>query len=218
MSKRPVRSDRKRTDGDDMAIAVAFGAVDAQTVGHMACLWGWSLVNIASGVAGTANLSKPTSVAACRPIWTGEPTLPRGRTKLNVLSVKIKLRVSWTNRRSKQQASIFAVNAPHRHQEEDSVVRGIAIVLAITGALAVSGIAAPAQAGRLASTPYRCDPSDGSYPGYTPPYAYAAYRYGYPRDCGGTSIYFYFAPAYYGYRYGGPRYFHRWHHGWHRHW
>jgi hypothetical protein len=129
------------------------------------------------------------------------------------------LRASWTNRRrSKQQASIFAVNAPH--QEEDSVVRGIAIVLAITGALAVSGIAAPApaQAGRLASTPYGCDPSDGSYPGYTPPYAYAAYRYGYPRDCGGTSIYFYFAPAYYGYPHGGPRYFHHWHHGWHRHW
>jgi hypothetical protein len=99
-------------------------------------------------------------------------------------------------------------------------VRGIAIVLAITGALGVSGIAAPApaQEGRLASTPYGCDPSDGPYPGYAPPYAYAAYYYGYPRDCGGTSISFYFAPAYYGYRYGGSRYFHYWHHGWHRHW
>jgi hypothetical protein len=118
---------------------------------------------------------------------------------------------------SEQQASIFAVNAPR--QEEDSVVKGTAIVLAITGALAVSGIAAsaPAQAGRLASTPYGCDPSDGAYPGYAPPYAYAAYRYGYPRDCGGPSIYFYFAPAYYDYRYGGPRYFHHWRHGWHRH-
>ena len=39
-------------------------------------------------------------------------------------------------------------------------MRGIAFVLAITGALALSGIAAPApaQAGRLASTPYGCDP------------------------------------------------------------
>jgi len=57
-----------------------------------------------------------------------------------------------------QQSSIFAVNALHRPQEEGDVVRGIAIVLAITGALAVSGIAAPApaQAGRLASTPYGC--------------------------------------------------------------
>ena len=99
-------------------------------------------------------------------------------------------------------------------------MRGIAIALAITGALAVSGIAAPTpvRAGQLASTPYGCDPSDGSYPGYAPPYAYAAYYYGYPRGCGGTSIYFYFAPAYYGYRYGGSRYFHHWHHGWHRHW
>ena len=86
-------------------------------------------------------------------------------------------------------------------------VRAIAIVLAITGALAVSGIAAPApaQAGR-----YRCDPTGGPYPGYAGPYAYAAYYYGYPPDCGGIS--FYFAPAYYGYRYSGPRY---WYHGWH---
>ena len=98
-------------------------------------------------------------------------------------------------------------------------MRGVAIVLAITRALALSGIAAPvaAQAGRIASTPYGCDPSDGSYPGYAPPYAYAAYYYGYPPDCGDTSIYFYFAPAYYGHRYGGSRYFHHWHHGWHRH-
>ena len=68
------------------------------------------------------------------------------------------------------------------------------MVLAITGALALSGIAAPApaQAGRLASTPYGCDPSGGPYPGYAPPYAYTAYIYGYPKDCGGASIYFYF--------------------------
>ena len=91
-------------------------------------------------------------------------------------------------------------------------MRGKAIVLTITAAMAVSGIdtLAPAQAGRVASTPYRCDPIDGPYPGYAGPYAYAAYYYGYPRDCGGTSIYFYFAPADYGYRYGGPRYFHHW--------
>jgi hypothetical protein len=57
-------------------------------------------------------------------------------------------------------------------------MRAIAIVLAITGALAVSGIAtpAPAQAGR-----YGCDPTDGPYPGYAGPYAYAAYYYGYPQ-------------------------------------
>lgn len=89
-------------------------------------------------------------------------------------------------------------------------MRGIAIVLAITAALTASGIAgsASAQAGRLASTLYGCDPTGGPYPGYTPPFAYAAYQYGYPRDCGGASITFYFAPPYYGYRYGGPR-----HHG-----
>jgi hypothetical protein len=99
-------------------------------------------------------------------------------------------------------------------------VRGTAIVLAITGALAVSGIAAtaPAQAGRLASAPYGCDPSDGPYPGYAPPSAYAAYWYGYPRDCGGPSISIYFGPAYYGYRYGGPPNSRHWHHGWERHW
>jgi hypothetical protein len=47
-------------------------------------------------------------------------------------------------------------------------VRATAIVLAITGALALSGIAAPApaQASRLASTQYGCDPSGGPYPGY----------------------------------------------------
>ena len=94
-------------------------------------------------------------------------------------------------------------------------MRGIAIVSAITGALAVSGIAAPApaQAGR-----YGCDPTGEPYPGYAGPHAYAAYYYGYPKDCGGASIYFYFGPAYYGYRYGGPRYFHHRHNGWHRHW
>jgi hypothetical protein len=98
-------------------------------------------------------------------------------------------------------------------------VRGIAIALAITGALAVSGITGPAsaQAGRLVSGPYGCDPKAGPYPGYAPPYAYAAYQYGYPRDCGGASISFSFAPAYYGYRYGGPRYFHH-RHGWNRLW
>ena len=86
-------------------------------------------------------------------------------------------------------------------------MRAIAIVLAITGALAVSGIAAPAptQAGR-----YGCGPSGEPYPGYAGPSAYAAYYYGYPPDYGGIS--FYFAPAYYGYRYSGPRY---WYHGWH---
>ena len=117
-----------------------------------------------------------------------------------------------------QQSSIFAVNARHRPQEQGDVVRGTAIVLAITGALAASGIAAPApaQAGRLASTPYGCDPYNGPYPGYAPPYAYTAYIYGYPKDCGGASITFYFGPPYYGYRYGGPRY-HR-HRGWDRQW
>jgi hypothetical protein len=120
-------------------------------------------------------------------------------------------------RRSKLHGSMFAVDAPHRPQEEDSVVRGIAIVLAITGALAVLGIAGPepAQAGRLTSTPYGCDPNAGPYPGYAPPYAYAAYQYGYPRDCGGASIYISFAPPYYGYRYGGRRYY--WH-DWNRRW
>ena len=75
-------------------------------------------------------------------------------------------------------------------------MRAIAIVVAITGALAVSGIAAPApaQAGR-----YKCDPTGGRYPGYTGPYAYAAYYYGYPPDCGGFS--FYLAPTFYGYGY-----------------
>ena len=119
-----------------------------------------------------------------------------------------------------QHASMFAVNAPHRAQEEDGVVRAIAIVLAITGALAFSAIDAPepAQAGRLVSTPYGCDPSGGPYPGYAGPYAYAAYHYGYPPDCGGLSISFpvYF-PAYYTYRNSGPRYFYNWYHGWHRH-
>ena len=99
-------------------------------------------------------------------------------------------------------------------------MRAIAIVLAITGALAVSGIAAPepAQGGRrLASTPSGCDPTGGPYPGYTGPYAYAAYYYGYPPDCGGLTFYFPSAPAYYGYRYSGPRYVHHRYHGWQRH-
>jgi hypothetical protein len=77
-------------------------------------------------------------------------------------------------------------------------VRGTAIVWAITGALAVSGIAEPAlaQDGRSASTPHGCDPSNGPYPGYAPPSGYAAYYYGYPRDCGGTIISLYFGLAY----------------------
>jgi hypothetical protein len=79
-------------------------------------------------------------------------------------------------------------------------VRAKAIALAITGALAVSGIAAaaPAQAGR-----HRCDTIGGSHPRYTGPYAYAPYYYGYPADCGGFS--FYLAPTFYGYGY--PSYF-----------
>lgn len=89
--------------------------------------------------------------------------------------------------------------------EEDSVVRAVAIVLAITGALAVSGLVAPAQAqaGRFV----KCDPTGGPYPGYVGPYAYAAYYYGYPPDCGGISFQFYPAPAYSGYRYSRPRYY-----------
>ncbi len=54
-------------------------------------------------------------------------------------------------------------------------MRAIAIVLAITGALAVSGIAAPALA---QSERHKCNPTGGPYPGYTGPYAYAAYYYG----------------------------------------
>lgn len=99
-------------------------------------------------------------------------------------------------------------------------MRAIAIVLAITGALAVSGIAAPAlaQAQRPASTPQGCDPTGGPHPGYTGPGAYAAYYYGYPPDCGGLSIYFpLYSPAYYTYRNSGPRYFYHWYHGRHRH-
>ena len=75
-------------------------------------------------------------------------------------------------------------------------MRAIAIVSAIAGALVVLGIAAPApaQAGG-----YKCNPTGGPYPGYTGPYAYAAYYYGYPPDCGGFS--FYLAPTFYGYGY-----------------
>src|SRR5262249_60639042 len=78
-------------------------------------------------------------------------------------------------------------------QEEGEVVRGIAIVLAITGALALSGIAAsaPAQAGRLASTRYGCDPSGGPYPGYAPPHAHTAVIFGFPHDFGGATNSFY---------------------------
>jgi hypothetical protein len=93
--------------------------------------------------------------------------------------------------------------------EEDGVLKVRGIVLAITGALAVSGIAAApasAQAGRSA----KCDPTGGPYPGYVGPYAYAAYYYGYPPDCGGISFQFFSSPAYSGYRYSKPRYvYHR---------
>jgi hypothetical protein len=97
-------------------------------------------------------------------------------------------------------------------------VRAIAIVLAITGALVVSEIAAPApaQAERLAPTSQGCDTTGGPYPGYMGPGAYAAYYYGYPPDCGGFSIFIYF-PAYYTYRNTGPRYFYHRYDGWHRH-
>jgi hypothetical protein len=97
-------------------------------------------------------------------------------------------------------------------------MRGIAMVLALAGALSMLGIATPAaaQAGRLASTPYACDPSGGPYPGYSSPYAYAAYYYGYPRNCGGTIIdFFLFGPAFYGHQQGGPRNSHQ--RGWYRH-
>jgi hypothetical protein len=79
-------------------------------------------------------------------------------------------------------------------------VRAIAIILAITGALAVSAIAAPAAA---QPERYKCNPTGGPYPGYTGPYAYAAYYYGYPPDCGGFS--FYLAPTFYGYGYPAYR-------------
>ena len=46
---------------------------------------------------------------------------------------------------------------------------------------------------------YKCNPIGGPYPGYTGPYAYAAYYYGYPPDCGGFK--FYLAPTFYGYGY-----------------
>jgi hypothetical protein len=102
-------------------------------------------------------------------------------------------------------------------KEEDSVVRGIAIVSAMMGALVLSSAAAPvpAQAG-LASAGSGCDPYGGRYPGYAPPYAYTAYYYGYPPDCGGLSITFYFPSRYDGDRYVDPRYQHHWHHRAHR--
>jgi hypothetical protein len=90
-------------------------------------------------------------------------------------------------------------------------LRAATIVLAMTGGLAVSGIAAPAQAqaARLAATQPKCDPTGGPYPGYVGPYAYSAYYYGYPPDCGGIGFKF-FAPAYSAYRYDKPRYvYHR---------
>ena len=98
-------------------------------------------------------------------------------------------------------------------------MRAIAIVLAITGALALSGIAAPApaQAGRLASTPYGCDPSGGPYLGTRDPTPIRRIITVTPRIAE-RSIYIYFGPGYYGYRYGGPRYFHHRHNGWRRHW
>jgi hypothetical protein len=96
-------------------------------------------------------------------------------------------------------------------------VRGIAIVSAMMGALVLSGVAAlaPAQAG-LASARYGCDPYGGRYPGYTQPYAYTAYYYGYPPDCGGLSITFYFPSRYAGDRYVEPRYQHHRHYRAHR--
>lgn len=91
-------------------------------------------------------------------------------------------------------------------------MRAIGIVLAIAGALAVSGIAAApawAQVGRSV----KCDPTGGPYPGYVGPYAYAAYYYGYPPDCGGISFQFFSSPAYSGYRYARPRYVYHRHRG-----
>jgi hypothetical protein len=79
-------------------------------------------------------------------------------------------------------------------------VRATTIVLAITGALVVSGIAAPAraQAGRSTSTQHKCDLTGGPYPGFVGPYAYAPYHYGYPPACEGLSLY---PPTFYGYGY-----------------
>jgi hypothetical protein len=73
-------------------------------------------------------------------------------------------------------------------------VRVIPIVLAVAGALAVSGIAAPTRAEQ-----YKCKPIGAPYAGYRGPYVYAAHYYGYPPDCGGFS--FYLAPTFYGYGY-----------------
>src|SRR5262245_62061287 len=75
---------------------------------------------------------------------------------------------AWRNKDRKEPGTArrrcgHARGTPHTPQEEEDMVRGIAIALAITGVLAVSGIAAPApaQAGRSASTPYGCDPKHG---------------------------------------------------------
>ena len=76
-------------------------------------------------------------------------------------------------------------------------MRATTIVLAITGALAVSGIAATARAEQHEQ--HKCNPIGGPYPGFTGPYVYAAHYYGYPPNCGGFS--FYLAPTFYGYGY-----------------
>ena len=85
-------------------------------------------------------------------------------------------------------------------KEVDSVVRAIAIVFAISGALVVSGIAVPARAqtGRPAPTHHKCDLTGAPYPGFVGPYAYAPYNYGYPPACEGLSVY---PPTFYGYGY-----------------
>ena len=135
-------------------------------------------------------------------------------TKLNVCSVRIRL----PRELDEQTPTRLTIRCKYAtvSKEEDSVVRGIAIVAAMMGALALSSVAlpAPAQAG-LASAGYGCDPYGGRYPGYAPPYAYTAYYYGYPPDCGGLSITFYF-PSRYDPRYVEPRYQHRGHHRAHR--
>jgi hypothetical protein len=144
---------------------------------------------------------------------------PRRRTKLKVFSVRTKLSYA-----SDEQVTFEAtsLNIPCQcatlPKEEDRAVRRLAIVSAIIGVLALSGVAAPApaQAG-LASTPYGCDPSGGRYPGYAPPYAYAAYYYGYPPDCGGLGITFYFPSRHDGDRYVEPRYVHHSRHRGHHH-
>jgi hypothetical protein len=84
--------------------------------------------------------------------------------------------------------------------KEDGGVKAMPIVLAIAGALAVSGIAvsARAQTERSAPTHHKCNLTGGPYPGFVGPYAYAPYQYGYPPDCKGLSLY---PPTFYGYGY-----------------